>query len=257
MKSFWTAFSMYSQIPVPSTQWTADSMAWALCCFPFIGIVSGFCLYLWLCFSFVFSLPPVLMGVISVLIPILISGGIHLDGFCDTMDALASNAPREKRLEILKDTHAGAFSGIGCALYLILLFAAWTQVPLYNNGAVIFSLTPVLSRSLSAFAAFTLPNARGSGLLASFTEHTDLKKARIVMLLWILLTAAVMIIMNPRLGLLTFITACLTFLYYVRMSKKHFGGITGDLAGFFLQLCELTTVIVPVILQYVRLGGHI
>ena len=33
--------------------------------------------------------------------------------------------------------------------------------------------------------------------------------------------------------------AGLTFLYYFIMSKRSFGGITGDLAGFFLVLCEL------------------
>lgn len=250
MKPFWTALSMYSQIPVPETEWNADSMAWALCCFPFVGIAVGIALCLWLYFSLVFAIPVFLQGGMALAIPVLISGGIHLDGFCDTMDALASNAPREKRLEILKDTHAGAFSGIGCAVYMIVFFSAWCSIELSVKNIVVLSLTPVLSRSLSGLAAVTLPNARGSGLLACFTEFADLKKARIILLLWIILICISMIIISPAIGAACVAAGILTYIYYVKMSQKHFGGITGDLAGFFLQLCELCTVLAA------ALAGH-
>ena len=50
-----------------------------------------------------------------------------MDGLCDTADALASHQTREKKLEILKDSHTGAFAVIGCCAYLLLTFALWTQ----------------------------------------------------------------------------------------------------------------------------------
>ena len=51
---------------------------------------------------------------------LLVTGGIHLDGFMDTTDARSSYGDREKKLAILKDSHVGAFAVIGCSFYLIL-----------------------------------------------------------------------------------------------------------------------------------------
>ena len=55
----------------------------------------------------------------AVLIPVLVTGGIHLDGLLDTADALSSWQTRERRLEILKDSHAGAFAIIVCCGYFL------------------------------------------------------------------------------------------------------------------------------------------
>ena len=53
------------------------------------------------------------------IIPILITGGFHIDGFMDTQDAINSYKPREKKLEILKDPHIGAFAVISLLAYSI------------------------------------------------------------------------------------------------------------------------------------------
>ena len=50
---------------------------------------------------------------------------------------------------------------------------------------------------------------------------------------------------------MTAVGAALTFLYYYRMAKKEFGGITGDLAGYFLQVCELVlTAVLAAVTQF-------
>ena len=51
-----------------------------------------------------------------------------MDGFLDTTDALSSWQPREKKLEILKDSHAGAFAIITACVYFILWLGAWDQL---------------------------------------------------------------------------------------------------------------------------------
>ena len=66
-------------------------------------------------------------GASFVLLPVLVTGGIHMDGFLDTTDALSSWQPREKKLEILKDSHAGAFAIImGCS-YFVLALGVWVR----------------------------------------------------------------------------------------------------------------------------------
>ena len=116
INSFFIALSMYSRIPVPRVDWEKENMRYAMCFFPMIGVVIGAVMYLagWLLDKT--SVGGLFRGVVFTLIPIMITGGIHMDGFMDTMDALGSWGDREKKLEILKDSHAGAFAilGMGC-----------------------------------------------------------------------------------------------------------------------------------------------
>lgn len=249
LRSFWIAVAMYSKLPAPRVEWDKRSLSWALCFFPFVGIAVGLLLWAWLQISAILGIGAVLRAAGALLVPIVVSGAIHLDGFCDTADALGSHQPREKKLEILKDSHTGAFAIISCCLYLIAFFAAWCEVSLTPRAAWVFALGPVLSRSLSGLAAVSWPNARGSGLLAVFTQPMDAKRARAVMAVWTLFSAAALLAVDPLTGGASVVAAGLTFLYYKVMSRRQFGGITGDLAGFFLQICECAMVLAVAIAQ--------
>ena len=250
MKSFWIALAMYSKLPARRVEWDKKSLSWALCWFPAVGVAAGALLFFWLWLAQALGLGAPLRAAIALLIPVAISGGIHLDGFCDTADALGSNQTREKKLEILKDSHTGAFAVFCCGLYLILFFAAWCQVEtasLRSAGAM--ALTPVLSRSLSGLAAVTQPNARGSGLLATFTAPMDCAKARVVLAVWIGSCAVAMACLSPWTGGAAALAAAGSFFYYIAMSRRQFGGVTGDLAGYFLQVCECAMVLLAALAQ--------
>ena len=105
------------------------------------------------------------------------------------------------------------------------------------------ALGPAFSRSLSGLFAVTLPNARGTGLLATFTGPMDAVKARGVLAAWAVLTGGAMVAADVRTGLAALAGAGLACVYYVVTARRQFGGVTGDLAGFFLQLCELGMVL--------------
>ena len=122
------------------------------------------------------------------------------------------------------------------------MIAAGLQVNPYL-AALALCLGPVLSRGLSGLFAVTLPNARGTGLLATFTGPMDAAKARVVLAVWAALAAAAMVLLSPWTGAGALAGAALVCLYYVTTAKRQFGGVTGDLAGFFLQLCELGMVL--------------
>ena len=253
MKSFWIALAMYSKLPARRVEWDKKSLSWALCWFPAVGVAAGALLFFWLWLAGVLGLGAPLRAAVALLIPIAVSGGIHLDGFCDTADALGSHQTREKKLEILKDSHTGAFAVFCCGLYLILFFAAWCQAEtasLRSAGAM--ALTPVLSRSLSGLAAVTQPNARGSGLLATFTAPMDCAKARVVLAVWIGSCAIAMVCLSPWTGGAAVLAAAGSFFYYIAMSRRQFGGVTGDLAGYFLQVCECAMVLLAALAQRVE-----
>ena len=122
------AFSMYSKIPMPKTDWSPANLGYAFCFFPLIGIPIGALLAFWHFIASFLSVHPVLFASVACVIPLGVTGGIHLDGFCDTVDALSSRQPREKKLEILKDPHTGAFAILGCIAYFLLAFGFWTQL---------------------------------------------------------------------------------------------------------------------------------
>ena len=255
MKSIVIAFAMYSKIPMPRVDWDKKSLNWALCAFPLIGVVIGAVLLGWMWLWNALGFGP-LGAAGAVALPLAISGCIHLDGFCDTCDALSSHQSRERKLEILKDSHTGAFAIICCGLYLMVFYAAWREVAFDQTSALILALTPVLSRCLSGLAAVSWKNARGSGLLATFTQPMDGKKAR-----WTLLVMAAVVLFGMAgicvdagvlLPMLVPAAGVLTFFYYRFMAFRQFGGITGDTEGFFLQICECAMVLAMVLAQ--RLG---
>ena len=243
MDSLWIALAMYSKLPAPRTEWESRSLSWALCWFPVVGIVIGLLLWLWLQLCTVLAIGAPLRAAVAVLLPIAVSGAIHLDGFCDTADALGSHQSRERKLEILKDSHTGAFAIICCGLYLLLFFGAWSEVSPQGRTALVLAVSPVLSRGLSGLAAVSWPNARGTGLLATFTRPMDVRKARVVLALWVLCACAGLLCLDLWTGGAAVLAAGVCFLYYWMMSSRQFGGITGDLAGFFLQVCECGMVL--------------
>lgn len=242
---------MYSKIPMPRVDWEKKALSWALCWFPLVGVVIGAVLYGWMALAEFLHIGSALFAAFALLIPIALSGGIHLDGFCDTCDALSSHQGKERKLEILKDSHTGAFAIICCGLYLLVFFGAWCEVELTERTAVVLALGPVLSRSLSGQFAVNMPNARGTGMLATFTEPMDRYKADLALGAWVAVSGAAIAVTSLVEGGAALVGTLLVCLYYWAMSEKQFGGVTGDLAGFFLQTCELTMVLAVVIAQKV------
>ena len=255
MKSLCIAFAMYSKIPVPQFEWDKRSLSWALCWFPLVGVVIGAALWGWLRLWSWLDLE-LLGAAVAVALPAVLSGAIHLDGFCDTCDALASRQSRERKLEILKDSHTGAFAILCCGLYLLLFTAAWAEADFGGPAGAVLALVPFLSRTLSALAAVSWKNARGAGLLATFTDAMDGRRARVVLLIEagaVLAVIGLLALDGRDWTLLTVPLGALgTFLYYRVMAYRQFGGITGDTAGYFLQICECVCVTALVLAQ--RIG---
>ena len=237
INSFFIALSMYSRIPVPRVDWKKENMRYAMCFFPMIGVAIGAVMYLagWLLDKV--AVGTLFRGVVFTLIPIIITGGIHMDGFMDTMDALGSWGDREKKLEILKDSHAGAFAILGMGCYLMWSVAVWNELPAEVLG--VCGVSFVLSRALSGFSVVTFPAARNSGLLKMFQDGAQKKVVRITMCLYVVAAVIMMAMMDARAMTGAVAGAMIAFLYYVVVSRKQFGGVTGDLAGFFLETAEL------------------
>jgi adenosylcobinamide-GDP ribazoletransferase len=247
LKSVLVAFSMFSALPVPQVEWDEDSMRWALCAFPLVGACIALLCRAWLFLCAAFTLPELLRGAGLCLLPVLVTGGIHLDGYADTCDALASHGSVEKKQEILKDPHIGAFAAIRLCVYFTASLAMWTALPTVSLPALLGLFC--LSRSLSGLALMLFPLREGSGLARSFAEAGNEKRVRAVLVVLALVSAALLIAGGQALSLLA---AAIVFLVYCRMCVRSFGGLSGDLAGWFLQTAELWMLVAMVLTCYGR-----
>ena len=242
LESLFVALSTYSAIPVPQFDWNERNMKYSICFFPAVGIFVGASLLLWSFFCSILNLSAVLFSSVAVCLPLLISGGIHMDGYMDTMDALSSHQSRERKLDIMKDPNCGAFAVIYCGVYLFLQFGLLHELYLYN-GVLFYVPVFMLSRSLSAFFAVNLPNARKGGMLCAYTQNADRRKATLSTLLTAVLCGGVLLLLSVKAGLCILLAAAAAALYYRSMTMKEFGGVTGDTSGFFLQICELSCLL--------------
>jgi len=244
IRSLAIAFSTYSRIPVPQVEWSEENRRFSMCFFPLIGAVIGLLLWGWLWLSDALAIGPMLRGAVGALISVFVTGGIHMDGFMDTSDALASWQPVEKRLEILKDSRAGAFAVLGCTGY-VLLHAALLSEAAVASGSMLACVF-VISRALSAWAMASFRSARPQGMLDAFAQAAQKRMLTIGCAVYGALCVMVWIAAGGWLALACIAAAVLCVWHYRHMAYKHFGGVTGDLAGWFLQITELalTAVIV-------------
>jgi len=243
------AVSMFSAVPMPQFEWNEKNMRGALAAFPLVGVLCAALTLLWALLCRAAGFGPVLTGAGLAVAPVLVTGGIHLDGFCDTSDALASHAPREKKLEILKDSHCGAFAVIAVGCYLVFYAALASELALTPRALACLALTYGLTRVLSGLAVASFPCAKNSGLAHTFASLADRRLVRGVLLAELILLAAALMFAGGLGGAAMLLAAGLTFTAYFAMSRRVFGGITGDLAGWFLQLCELLMLFALVLAQ--------
>ena len=242
LKAMVIAFSIYSKIPVPQFEWKEEDMEYMMCFFPWIGGVIGLAFFGWAVLCEKFAVGTLCYALIAAAIPLIISGGFHVDGYMDTMDALHSYQSREKKLEILKDSHIGAFAAIMLVLYYLIDIAAISEI---HTRKAVFAVAAVffLARCLSGIAVVTLQPAKKEGLLYTFASGAQKEKVKRGLYLQLILCMSLMIIISKQYGVAAIIASLLSFLYFKKKSYKEFGGITGDTAGFFVTVCEAAVAV--------------
>lgn len=245
MKSLIIAFSTYSKVPMPRIEWNEKSMKYSMCFFPFVGAVIGllsvFCL--WIMNKLGFG--SIATAAVLTVLPVIINGGIHMDGFLDTMDALSSWKTREERLVILKDPHMGAFACIYGIVYMLIVFGLFSEIT--GKEIILIAFGYVYSRILSGISVVTFKKAKRNGMLAATADASE-KNVKWILIAELILFAVFMLYYNLLMGAVCLVAGALSFVYYRFMSYRVFDGITGDLAGFFLQICELVILFAVVIM---------
>ena len=241
---------MYSAIPVKCLNWTKENLRHAMLFFPVVGILcaAGTAL-LWMICQLLHC-KALLFAVLAVTGMVFLTGGIHLDGFCDTADALYSRRPQEEKLRILKDPNCGPFAVFSVILVFLLQTAAYDTLYTANSLSICGLLAGGfwISRCLSGFSVTRFSCAPTSSLAKTFGENAG-KHVSLGLMLELSAAAVCLLVFYRWIALILLGLSGVLFWGYYRMQKKQFGGMTGDLAGFFLVICETVWLLITALRQ--------
>lgn len=180
-------------------------------------------------------LPNLAKGAIILIASIIITGGIHIDGFADTCDGFYAGNTKEKILKIMRDSHMGAMGAIGITALLILKFSLITSIPPYFLCKALI-MTAVFSRWSQAFACSLSPYARENGKAKFFIEYSNLKNTAA----GALFTLALFIFLAKLKGIIIFSFSLIFALFFIRYVKRKLGGMTGDTIGAVNEIADIS-----------------
>jgi adenosylcobinamide-GDP ribazoletransferase len=251
MRRFLAAIRFLTVIPFPGS-WGTDepSLAGSTVFFPAVGLLIGFGAA-GIAMVAVHWLPVGLAAALVIVALLAVSGGLHMDGLSDSADGLLSARPRERTLEIMRDSHVGAMGVIAIVCALMLKFAAVASLPAAELWRTAL-LMPVAGRAALAVTIALLPYARREGgLAAPFYRRRSMLaalSAEFILFLtaWLVLDLAGVIAAGASLA------AVLIFAVYI---YRRLGGATGDTLGAACEIAELVAA-VAMAAWYFGAGSH-
>lgn len=243
MKNFIQAISFLTILPVGHPSFSEEKeLARAMAFFPLVGLMIGLILALGYYLLSLF-LPRTVVLWLSIGLLAFLTRGLHLDGFADTMDGLGSGGPKEKILEVMRDSRIGAFGVMGLILLIGAKYLALEQIP---NPSVPFTLTlmAVLGRNAMVLVCYRSPYARSEGGLAKpFVENLGLREV----LVSSVLTFGIAFLLIGVKGIVISFGVGLFSLGYRYIFIKKLSGVTGDVLGAANELAELLCLLLLVI----------
>ncbi|TYO97842.1 adenosylcobinamide-GDP ribazoletransferase [Desulfallas thermosapovorans] len=233
MKTFCFALQHLTRINIYKGDFDEAAFGRAAVYFPLVGLLLGVLLALaQMLFSYFFS-EPLVAGLLVVLM-VIMTGGMHLDGFMDTVDGVFSGRPRDKKLEIMRDSRVGAFGVLALVCLLLLKYNVFLTVssPLIYQSIL---LAVILSRWSMVYAIACFPYARREGLGTLYNRYTGRRE-----LLWATTGTAIMVVIIAWMaGLILLLTAWGWVHLMGSRLTGDLGGLTGDIYGATAETTEL------------------
>lgn len=239
MRSFITALQFLTRLHIRDQRdLTARDFGRSTRYFPLVGLVLGVLQYLaaelllsglgWTPFT----------TVLVLLLPLALTGGLHADGFMDTMDGLLSCRDRARMLAIMKDSRVGSY---GVLTFVSLLLLEWgmlqTVHPAIVSTAVL--VMPVIGRMGMVLAVGGFPYARPEGMGKIFAEMAGRRT------LFVALASTLLVVVPCGLVAVLALAAGLCFAWlWCRHVARRLGGLTGDVYGATELMTEAVVLFV-------------
>jgi len=181
---------------------------------------------------------PSLRSVVVVVVWMIVTAGLHLDGLADSADALFSWRSRERKLEIMKDSRIGTMGALALIAVILLEVGALASLgPRWWRGAL---LAPVCGRWAAVYAISRFPAARPDGMARTFHDHVR-RGDLVIATAFVLLIGLALV---PSWRVLPLLALWPAVHGIARRITASLGGLTGDTHGFVVETCEVLALLV-------------
>lgn len=241
MNRFKMILSFFSSVPVKNYEFIEAELGKGIRLVPLVGVLFGI-LLVSLNSGISLILDNEASAFLILIVYLFLTGGLHFDGVADTSDGIFSYRSKERILEIMKDSHIGAF---GVISLIVLFLGDWLF--LSKSTTFVIFLFPIIGRCIALFTCRISTYARNEGFGSQFIIEAKKSSSLVVLIGYILLICLSSILIN-ELGIIFAI--CITFVFIVFVTKRisrKIGGITGDVIGFTIEISQLCFLIFAVI----------
>jgi adenosylcobinamide-GDP ribazoletransferase len=229
-----------TRLPIPyHGTMPPDGVAQAVWAFPLVGIIVGLggAAVFW--FAALLHLPLLAAGLVTVLATVLLTGGLHEDGFADTVDGFGGGRDRERKLEIMKDSRLGAFGGL--ALIFSVGLRSVAIAALADPALICLVLVAAHAASRAALPSImrSLDPVRPGGVAAS-VGRPDQGMSLAAAGIGCAVAGGVLgwaFDLQPALAILLYGLAAA--LGVAALARQQIGGYTGDVLGAAQQSIEI------------------
>ncbi len=242
--AFLCALQFLTRLPVNNVDdYSPSTLGRSVLFYPVIGLVIGATLYL--THQFMGSVDNHLQAAILLVLWVLLTGALHIDGLADLVDAwIGSHGDRDRMMDLMKDATSGPMAVTAIILLLLIKFTALAVV--IDQGLdVALLLVPLIGRAGLLASLRLLPYVRTEGLGSVLVEQ--LPKPEALRVLWV--CALLVVLLAGWSGVAVVIVSAVCFYGMGESLKARLGGITGDCAGAICELLEAVALVALVVLH--------
>jgi adenosylcobinamide-GDP ribazoletransferase len=238
---FILAWQLLTVIPIKQISWNDEDLRGSMLFFPIVGLLLGGIIYIANRILLPLFHGP-LTDLMLLLLLTILTGGLHLDGFADTVDGLAGGKDREETLAIMKDGRVGAFAVIGLMFIIGAKFLALDALPDGIKGKVLL-LFPVIGRWSMVLGAAVSKSARlegglGKPYLGNLGPMTISGASAACFVIAVTLFRWNGLLVPAAVGTVIFLM--------VAYIHRRIGGITGDVLGALNEIGEAFMLVLMV-----------
>ncbi len=252
MKKFYNgfklAFSFLTPIPFKA-DYSKKNLDLMIYFFPLVGLFAGAVIFLFA--NLMINILPynsiLFISLFSVIILLFLdhitNNFLHIDGFCDTVDALYFTKKNKNKFKILKDPHIGMYAAFWLFILLLIKFLIFYYYLVYFKKYTailpkVLLIYPVMGYLIVPYLIFYLKPIFNKGLGASL-KHVISKKHLIINLF---LSMILIFIFLQYKGMIIFILSHILMIILLIYIKKKFHGYNGDLLGFSIEVVRISVL---------------
>ncbi|MEM0260765.1 MAG: adenosylcobinamide-GDP ribazoletransferase [Sulfolobales archaeon] len=249
LRGFLSLISLLTRIPIKNSYSDLEEAARVFFMVPFIGVLEGFIASSALILMVSAGLNPLLISIILIALHVLVTGGIHLDGFADYSDVIGSLRRGEEALKIIKDPRRGTFSILSLIIGLMINYSS-LQIMVSSieivQTAIYIMLSYVAASEAMFIACYFGREEPYNGMARYFTFYSKIfRNAILNIIIYVFLSILLIFLQGLRTSLIMILILPLIAGFIIAMdAERRLGFINGDVLGFSYEFVRISSLLI-------------